>query len=66
MVRTAYLDPFFDVSKLSMFHQYSPLIFFLISLGVGIGLIIYMIRLALKANQPVKNGEQTKENLAIN
>lgn len=48
MVRTAYLKPFFQLSDLTVFHQYSPLIFFLISLVLGIILIIYMIRLVFK------------------
>ena len=48
MVRTAYLRPFFDVSELEVTHQYSPMIFFLVSLVVGIGIVGYIIRLALK------------------
>jgi len=57
MVRTAYLKPFFELSDLTVFHQYSPLIFFLISLVLGITLIIYMIRLVFR-NRKIASSSQ--------
>lgn len=48
MVRTAYLKPFFEVSTLQVIPQYSPLVLFLISLAVGLAVVIYVIRLAMK------------------
>lgn len=44
MVRTAYLSPFFQVSDLTVIPQYSPLIFFLVSLAVSAGIVVYVIR----------------------
>lgn len=48
MVRDAYLKPYFSVSDLKVTHQYSPLVFFLISLALGIGIIIYIVRLSCR------------------
>ncbi|GBC62709.1 hypothetical protein DENIS_3686 [Desulfonema ishimotonii] len=48
LVRTAYLSPYFRVSDLEIIGQVSPLILFLASLVTGIGIIVYVIRLALK------------------
>lgn len=49
IVRTAYLRPFFEVSELQVIPQHSPLIFFLISLVIGMAVIAYVIRLGLRA-----------------
>ena len=46
IVRTAYLKPYFTLSDLTVVPQYSPMIFFLITLIAGIGLIGYMLKLA--------------------
>jgi len=45
IVRTAYLKPYFSLSDLKIEPQYSPLIFFLISIVIGISIIAYMLRL---------------------
>jgi len=49
MVRTAYLKPFFSLSDLQAGSQYSPMIAFLIALMISIGIIVYVIRLAMKS-----------------
>jgi len=49
MVRTAYLKPFFSLSDLQAGSQYSPMIAFLIALVISIGIIVYVIRLAIKS-----------------
>jgi hypothetical protein len=46
-VRTAYLKPFFELSQLRVIQQYSPMIFFLAALIVGIGIVAYVIRLGM-------------------
>ena len=47
-VRTAYLKPFFEVSQLRVIHQYSPMIFFMAALIVGLGIVAYVIRLGMR------------------
>lgn len=42
-VRTGYLAPYFDMTKVPVTVQWSPLIFFLVTLVVGIVLIIWML-----------------------
>lgn len=49
MVRDAYLKPFFSVSDLQTASQYSPMMAFLIALVISIGIIVYVIRLAIKS-----------------
>lgn len=49
LVRTAYLEPFFRTSDLQVASQYSPLLLFLAALAVGLILVAYMIKLALRA-----------------
>lgn len=49
MVRDAYLKPFFSVGELRVTSQYSPMIAFLIALLISIGIIVYVIRLAIKS-----------------
>lgn len=53
VVRTAYLKPYFHVSHLSVSPQYSPMILFLIMLGIGIISIGYMLKLASQAGKEV-------------
>jgi len=48
MVRTAYLKPYFALSDLKVEPQYSPMILFIVTLIIGIGLIGYMLKLATK------------------
>lgn len=43
LVRTAYLDPHFKLSQLEVLGQYSPLLAFLIALGIGLGLVGYVL-----------------------
>ena len=42
-VRTGYLAPYFDMTKVPVNVQWSPLIFFLVTLVFGIGVIIWML-----------------------
>jgi hypothetical protein len=46
MVRTAYIKPYFTLSDLKVEPQYSPMILFIVTLIIGIGLIGYMLKLA--------------------
>jgi len=48
MVRTAYLKPYFALSDIKVEPQYSPMILFIVTLIIGIGLIGYMLKLATK------------------
>ena len=52
LVRQAYLDPFFHPADIPVKPEYSPMIFFLITLFAGLFVIGYMLRIAL-----VRNGE---------
>ncbi|MDM8523487.1 hypothetical protein QUF80_08970 [Desulfococcaceae bacterium HSG8] len=56
MVRTAWLQPFFEPSGLEVIPQYSPMILFLVSLVAGGGVVIYVIRLASAGVQECENG----------
>ncbi|MGE0083341.1 MAG: hypothetical protein AB7S75_02865 [Desulfococcaceae bacterium] len=51
MVRTAFLDPFFSLQSLEITGQYSPMLFFALSLFITAGLILYVLELARKASQ---------------
>lgn len=42
-VRTGYLAPYFEVSSVPAKVQWSPLIFFLVTLLFGVGLVIWMV-----------------------
>ncbi len=42
-VRTGYLAPYFDMTKVPTNVQWSPLIFFLVTLVMGVGVIIWML-----------------------
>jgi len=53
VVRTAYLRPYFHVSDLKVNPQYTPMLLFLVTLVVGIVLIVYMLKLALRAGKEV-------------
>lgn len=48
MVRSAYLKSYFTLADLEVHTQYSPMIFFAISLIASIAVIVYVIRLAMK------------------
>ncbi len=51
MVRWEYLAPYFHPSDLTLNPQYSPLILFIVSLIVGLGLVAYMINLYLRSGK---------------
>jgi MFS family permease len=53
VVRKAYLSPWFDVSRLTVTPQYSPLILFLGVLGVTSFMVGYMLIQACKAKKEV-------------
>jgi hypothetical protein len=53
VVRTAYLKPYFHISHLTVSPQYSPMILFLIMLGIGIISIGYMLKLASQTGKEV-------------
>lgn len=50
-VRTAYLSPYFHVSELKLLYQFGPLMMFLITLGIGIIIVGYVLKLAAKCYQ---------------
>ncbi|MFP4213752.1 MAG: hypothetical protein ACLFRL_06535 [Desulfohalobiaceae bacterium] len=45
LVRTAYLEPYYDLSMREVVPQYSPLLVFLLVLLLGLGILAYMLRL---------------------
>ncbi|MCD4741099.1 MAG: hypothetical protein K8R67_01260 [Desulfobacteraceae bacterium] len=53
IVRLAYLKPYFALSDLKVEPQYSPMILFIVTLIIGIGFIIYMLKLAAKQKEEV-------------
>jgi hypothetical protein len=52
-VRTSYLKPYFSMDALEVTLQYSPLIVFLIALSLGLGIIVYMLKIASQAKKEV-------------
>lgn len=53
LVRVAYLKPWFEVSRLPVSPEFSPLIFFLVVFAVGLGLIGYMLKLVFRCPKEV-------------
>jgi hypothetical protein len=53
LVRKAYLDPYFSLSSLTVVPQFSPLIVFLCSFVVGLSLVGFILRLAVKSRKEV-------------
>ena len=51
ILRQAYLAPYFSLSDLNVVQQYSPMLLFLAAFVGGIGIIIYMLKLALAAGK---------------
>ncbi len=49
LLRQAYLAPYFSLSDLPIEAQYSPMLLFLVSFVAGIGIIVYMLKLAAAA-----------------
>ncbi|MFW6315354.1 MAG: hypothetical protein ACOC0S_07205, partial [Desulfohalobiaceae bacterium] len=45
LVRSAYLEPYYELSMRQVVPQYSPLIVFLLVLILGLGVVAYMLRL---------------------
>ena len=55
LARQAYLAPYFKPADLTVVPQLSPLYLFLFFLVVGIGVIIYMLRLAANVSKEVQS-----------
>ncbi len=53
-VRTGYLAPYFDMTKVPTNVQWSPLIFFLVTLVLGIGVVVWMLAKLPALKKPVK------------
>jgi len=51
LARQAYLAPYFHPSDLPVNTQWSPFFVFLVSLVIGLGAIIYMLRLAARVSE---------------
>lgn len=51
LLRQAYLEPYFSLSDLTVVEQYSPMLLFLVAFAVGIGIIVYMLKLAAAAGK---------------
>lgn len=51
ILRQAYLAPYFSLSDLKVVEQYSPMLLFLAAFAGGIGVIVYMLKLALAAGE---------------
>lgn len=53
-VRTGYLAPYFDMTKVPTNVQWSPLIFFLVTLVLGIGVVVWMLTKLPALKKPAK------------
>lgn len=53
LVRVAYLKPWFELSHLQVIPEYSPLMFFLVTFAVGLGMIGYMLKLVFRCPKEV-------------
>lgn len=51
IVRTAYLEPYFDLSMLEVTGQYTPLIVFIAALALGLGAVVYVLKLTMRAKE---------------
>jgi hypothetical protein len=51
MVRLEYLKPYFHPSDLTLAPQFSPLVLFVVTLVIGLGIVAYMIKLYLRAGK---------------
>ncbi len=58
LVREAYLNPYFKPSELTLTPLYSPLIAFLIVMGIGLLALAYMLKLSARAGQQ-STGQQS-------
>jgi hypothetical protein len=45
-LRRGYLEEYFSPNMLNVVPEYSPLVFFLVTLVVGLGLVVWMLRMA--------------------
>jgi hypothetical protein len=54
-VRSSYLREFFDLGDLQVVAEYSPLVFFLVTLVLGVICVVWMLRLTATA---LKNKER--------
>jgi len=57
-VRAAYLAPYFKPADLPVAPQYSPMVFFFVSLAVGLAVIAWMLRLAAKYSKDAANASE--------
>ena len=51
ILRSAYLKPYFSLSDLKIVPEYSPMVLFLVSFAAGIGIIIYMVKIAVSGKE---------------
>lgn len=54
LARQAYLSPYFHPADLTVVPQASPLVLFLISLVIGVGAVVYMLKLAADVPKEVR------------
>jgi hypothetical protein len=57
LVRTAYLQPYFDIKTLTVVQESGPMIMFFMALALVSATIIYVLRLALAAEKTVSSSE---------
>ncbi len=50
-VRTAYLQPYFDLSRLEVTGQYSPLVIFLAALAFGLAGVVYVLGISMRTKE---------------
>jgi hypothetical protein len=53
LARQAYLSPYFHPSSLPVIPQTSPLVFFLVTLVIGLAVVVYMLKLAAQSTRRV-------------
>ena len=53
-VRSAYMAPYAEQTRVEVITQYGPALVFVLALVMGIAVIIYMLRLALRANRETR------------
>ncbi|MCF8045849.1 MAG: hypothetical protein K9J83_08300 [Desulfarculaceae bacterium] len=54
LVRQAYLEPFFNPADLPVQPEYSPMVFFLVTLAAGLLVLGYMLYIAVTRNREVQ------------
>jgi len=51
LLRAAFLTPYFSPADLKVAPEYSPMVVFLVSFAAGIGIIVYMLKLAASGKE---------------